>query len=132
MRGSGQAAAGKWKIRMKRRFSVLREASSLLQEFRDGVANLIPNPPERGKSLILISNAGGKGGWIIKGEVEYLGVTGKDRAVLVGVAADGDHQIDVPVEVRLDRFGLLPGDVDTRFSHDLDRSGVQAMSFDAC
>jgi len=59
------------------------------------------------------------------------GFSRKYGAILVGVAADSNDEIEIYVLERVDVLGLVLGNIDAGFGHDLDGALIQAVGFDA-
>jgi len=60
-------------------------------------------------------------GRIVETPMETVDLTREHGAGLVGVAADGDDRVDIPVQELLKVLGGVSGDVDSYLLHDLDR-----------
>ena len=52
-------------------------------------------------------------------------------AVFVGVATDGDDEIEINVVERVHVLGLVMGDIHAGFGHDFDGVGIEAVGFDS-
>src|SRR4051812_37936082 len=52
-------------------------------------------------------------------------------AVFVGVAADGDDEIEINGVEGVDVLGLMMRDIDAGFGHDFDGAGIEAVGLDA-
>src|ERR1044071_665776 len=87
--------------------------------------NLVPHPAKH-LHLFLIRTWGVGG--IVEGPVKTLDGPGKDRAGVVGFAADGDHGVDRMREELLQALGHVPPDVDSDFRHGPDGQRMNEAS----
>jgi hypothetical protein len=62
--------------------------------------------------------------WVIKSPVEAIYLTGEHRAGLVGIAADGDHRIDVACQELLEVLRGVARDINPDLLQDFDGLGV--------
>ena len=76
-----------------------------------------------------MASAASRGG-SSKPDVNDLRFAGKERAVLVGMAANGHDVIECDVPKFSDVLGSLAGNIDARLGHDANRIGVQSVRFD--
>lgn len=67
---------------------------------------------------------------IIKTNVDDSRCAMKCGTILIGVAADGNHQIKWHVLQSADQLRRLICDIDSRFLHDLDGILIHTVSFD--
>ena len=61
---------------------------------------------------------------IREAHVHDLGVPGKDGTLLLGLVADGDHQVELLPGQIVHGFGAVMTDIDPQFTHDLNGPGV--------
>lgn len=77
------------------------------------------------ENLLLGSRGVGR---IVKAPMEAAYLTGEHRASLVGIPADRDNCVDIPVEELFEVLGSVSGDIDTNLFHHFDRLGVDISS----
>ena len=68
---------------------------------------------------------------IVETNVYYFCLAGKDRTVLIGVAAYSYNQIEVNVSELVNVFTFVIGNVYTSFCHNFYGTGIEAVGFDA-
>src|SRR4051794_37832119 len=73
-------------------FSLIEPASSV--GFKCPL-DLVPNAAENGHLFVIGS---GCMGWVVKAPVIAVKLSGKHRAGLIGVAANGDNRLDLPFQ----------------------------------
>lgn len=93
--------------------------------------NLVPDPAVDVEGVFVGLGVACELRRIVEGSVDDFGVSGKDRAVFVRVAADGDHNIEIDVGEFAQTFGVVFGNIDTGFEHDAFGDAVEAVLFDA-
>ena len=97
-------------------------------------ADLIAHATEH-RHLFLFAASGMSG--IVKAPVMAIQLTRKNRACLIGVAANGDHRFDLVIEKLVEVLRAMVADIDADFGHGLDAKRMdiarrlRAGTFDA-
>jgi hypothetical protein len=99
-----------------------------LQALSHGPANLVANTAKLPQAFC--GRARGVR-WIVEGPVLLSRRVGKDRAIAVGVAADGNHEVEGLGDKLVERLAGVSADVDADFRHRLDRQRIDASRSDA-
>lgn len=101
-------------------------AQALRQSF-DEFLNLIAHLPVDRQLLLALGQVPGQLGRIIESNVNYFGLAGKNRAMLVRMSANSDDVIELNRAKLRDCLGVLAGDVYARFRHDLDGMRIHSV-----
>jgi len=101
------------------------------QRHLDELANLVPNLPEAVQRRLFVRRLGGQLGRIREGHVDDPSGAREGGAVLVRVAADRDHQVELRGRQLADGLGFLRGQVHVHLGHHLHRAGIHAVRFNS-
>src|SRR5690606_22285662 len=88
--------------------------------------DFIPDTLVNGELLVFATTGSGR---IIERPVNSFGVTGENRATLIGTIANGDHIVERLVKILIHRFRTLDRDIDADFSHCPDRQWTDMCRF---
>ena len=87
--------------------------------------NLATDAPEDGELFFFCS---GGMRWIVEGPVMAVHLTGKHRAGLIRVAADGDDGFYLVIKKKIHVFRVMSGGVDSDFFQRADRKRMNISS----
>ena len=71
-------------------------------------------------------------GGVFKGPVSRVFCSWEDRTIFLGVVANGDGEIKIPIEIEVDAVGCVVGYVDADFTHGANGQWVDCCGADAC
>ncbi len=71
-------------------------------------------------------------GGVFKGPVSRVFGSWEDRTIFLGVVANGDDEIKIPIEILIDAVGCVVGYVDADFTHGANGQWVDCCGADAC
>src|ERR1039458_8271692 len=94
-------------------------------------SDLVPHSPINRQLLLAIGHVLCQLRRVFEADMNLLRLPGKNRAMLVGMTADGDDIVEVDWPDVFERLRVMPGEVHARFRHDFDGVRVHAVLFDA-